>query len=127
MKTINEKTNCKASLHHLEDKDDFKRAISECDIYCDATGVGMKPLEDMTLVEDPSWFHEDMTVFDTVYAPRTTKLMKVAQKAGVKHVLNGIGMMIEQGAAAFKLWTGEDMPTDYIRQVIFENDAKDNN
>lgn len=126
VKTINEKTNCKASLHHLEDKDDFKRAISECDIYCDATGVGMKPLEDMTLVEDPSWFHEDMTVFDTVYAPRTTKLMKVAQKAGVKHVLNGIGMMIEQGVAAFKLWTGKDMPTDYIREVIFENDAKDN-
>lgn len=52
--------------------------------------------------------------------------MKVAQKAGVKHVLNGIGMMIEQGVAAFKLWTGKDMPTDYIREVIFENDAKDN-
>lgn len=58
----------------------------------------MKPLEDKTLVSDPSWFHKDMVVFDTVYAPRTTKLMKVAQKAGVEHVFDGIGMMIEQGA-----------------------------
>lgn len=122
VKTINEKTNCHASLHHLEDKIDFKRAIAECDIYTDATGVGMKPLENVSLVEDPSWFHKDMVVFDTVYAPRTTKLMKIAREAGVKHVMNGIGMMIGQGAAAFKLWTGKDMPTDYIKELILNQD-----
>ncbi len=82
----------------------------------------MKPLEDMTLVEDPSWFHKDMIVFDTVYAPRETKLMKVAKEAGVDHVLNGLGMMLEQGAEAFKLWTGEDMPVDYIRELLFSED-----
>lgn len=98
--------------------------IDISDIYCDATGVGMKPLEDKTLVSDPSWFHKDMVVFDTVYAPRTTKLMKVAQKTGVKHFFDGIGMMIEQGAAAFKLWTGKDMPTDYIREIMFSDENK---
>lgn len=60
-----------------------------------------------------------MVVYDTVYAPRTTKLMEVAEKAGVEHVYNGLGMMIYQGAAAFKLWTGEDIPVDYISDVIF--------
>ena len=50
----------------------------------------MKPLEDMTLVEDPTWFHQDMIVYDTVYAPRETKLMQVAKQAGVDHVFNGI-------------------------------------
>lgn len=50
---INEKTDCKATLHRLEDQEDFKQAIADCDIYCDATGVGMKPLEDMSLVNDP--------------------------------------------------------------------------
>lgn len=124
VKTINANTDCKATLHHLENKDEFKQSIAESDIYCDATGVGMKPLDNMTLVEDPSWFHKDMVVFDTVYAPRTTKLMKVARKAGVKHVFDGIPMMIEQGAAAFKLWTGKDMPTDYIRDLIFNEDKE---
>ena len=104
------------------EKEDFKKEIASSYIYCDATGVGMKPLEDMTLVEDPSWFHKDMIVFDTVYAPRETKLMKVAKEAGVDHVLNGLGMMLEQGAEAFKLWTGEDMPVDYIRELLFSED-----
>lgn len=119
---INRETDYKATLHHLEDKEDFKKEIASSYIYCDATGVGMKPLENMTLVEDPSWFHKDMIVFDTVYAPRETKLMKVAKEAGVDHVLNGLGMMLEQGAEAFKLWTGEDMPVDYIRELLFSED-----
>ena len=116
---INKQTNAHASFHYLEDKEDFKNSIANCDIYCDATGVGMKPLENKTLVSDPNWFHKDMIVFDTVYAPRETKLMQVAKKAGVKHVFNGLGMMLEQGAAAFKLWTGKDMPVDYIRNLLF--------
>ena len=121
VKTIQEKTDCQVSLTELTDQEAFKQSIAESDIYCDATSVGMKPLEDKTLVSDPSWFHEDMVVFDTVYAPRTTKLMKVAQKAGVKHVFDGIGMMIDQGAASFKLWTGKEMPTDYIREIMFSD------
>lgn len=119
---INKETDCKASLHRLEDSEDFKQCLAECDIYCDATCAGMKPLKDVSLVNDPSWFHEDMIVYDTVYAPRETKLMKIAKSAGVKHVHNGLGMMLEQGAEAFKLWTGKEMPVDYIRDLIFNED-----
>lgn len=119
---INEKTDCIATLHSIEDKNDFKNEIADSYIYCDSTGVGMKPLEDMTLVDDPSWFRPDMVVFDTVYAPRTTKLMKVAQNAGVKHVFNGLGMMLEQGAEAFKLWTGKEMPVEYIHELLFSDE-----
>lgn len=116
---VNEKTDCHATLHRLEDQEDFKSEIDSAFIYCDATSVGMNPLQDQTLVTDPSWFRKDLVVYDTVYAPRTTKLMEVAEEAGVEHVYNGLGMMIYQGAAAFKLWTGEDMPVDYISEVIF--------
>ncbi|KRK98829.1 shikimate 5-dehydrogenase [Secundilactobacillus odoratitofui DSM 19909 = JCM 15043] len=119
---INEKTSCHATLHHLEDQADFKAQLADSFIYCDSTSAGMKPQEDVTLVTDPSWFRKDLIVYDTVYAPRTTELMKVAQRGGVTHVFNGLGMMLEQGAAAFKLWTGEDMPVDYIREVLFEAD-----
>ncbi|MDN2454409.1 shikimate dehydrogenase [Lactobacillus sp. UCMA15818] len=121
---INEKTTCKATLHSLENKDDFKAEIASSAIYCDSTGVGMKPLEDMTLVEDPTWFHKDMIVYDTVYSPRTTKLMEVAKEAGVNHVFNGLGMMLEQGAEAFKLWTNEEMPIDYIKSLLFDDVKK---
>lgn len=119
---ITERTNSTASVHHLEDKDDFKEALASCDIYCDATNVGMGKLKDKTLVSDPSWFHKDMVVLDTVYSPRETKLMQVAQEAGVNHVFNGLEMMLEQGAAAFKLWTDEEMPVDYIRNLLFSED-----
>ena len=122
VKIINEKTGAHATLHHLEDQADLKKELASCDIYVDATGVGMKPLEDMTLVEDPTWFHQDMIVYDTVYAPRETKLMQVAKRAGVNHVFNGLGMMLEQGAAAFKLWTGQDMPVEYIRNLLFKEE-----
>jgi len=122
VKLINEQTDCHATLHSLEDRDDFKSEIQSSYIYTDSTGVGMKPLEDQTLIDDPSWLRPDLIVFDTVYAPRTTKLMKVAQDAGVEHVYNGLGMMLEQGAAAFKLWTGEDMPVDYIHEILFGDD-----
>lgn len=115
---INEVTDCKVTLNPMEDKDAFKKSIAESDIYCDATGVGMPPLDDMSLVEDPSCLHEDMIVSDTVYEPRTTKLMRIAQEAGVKHIYNGLGMVVGQGAASFKLWTGKEMPVEYITDII---------
>ncbi|WP_220751115.1 shikimate dehydrogenase [Apilactobacillus xinyiensis] len=122
---INQKTASQAKVFDLSDTDAFKTALQTCDIYCDATGVGMGKLADMSLVEDPSWFKPDMVVFDTVYAPRTTKLMQVAQQAGVKFVYNGLGMMVEQGAAAFKLWTGQDMPIEFVKQQLLAKDAQD--
>ncbi|GAO99530.1 shikimate dehydrogenase [Fructobacillus ficulneus] len=119
---INEQTDCQASLHDLADQDDLKESLAWADIFCDATGAGMKPLEDLSLVTDPTWLKPDLVVYDTVYAPRQTKLMKIAKDAGVQNVYNGLGMMIEQGAASFKLWTGQDMPIELVQAAI---EAKD--
>lgn len=111
VRVINDQTDCHATFTPLEDQDSFRQAIAEADVYADATGLGMGKLVDRTLVADPAWFHPEMTVFDTVYAPATTKLMTVAQQAHVAHVINGQSMLLNQGAAAFKLWTGVPMPT----------------
>lgn len=119
---INDQTDCHATFYPLEDRDQFKHAIAASNLYTDATGLGMGKLIDQTLVDDPTWFHPDMTVFDTVYAPAETKLMRVAQQAGVAHVLNGQGMLLNQGVAAFKLWTGHDMPVAAVRHEIFKED-----
>ena len=119
MKIINEQTNAHARFVPLADQAQFKAELADATIYCDATGVGMKPLADQSLITDPSWLREDLIVYDTVYAPRTTKLMTIAQAAGVRHVFNGLGMMLYQGAEAFQLWTGQAMPVQAIADLLF--------
>ena len=80
--TINKNTDCKATMNDLADKDLLKKLMQEADIFCDATGVGMHPLEDLSNIPDPSFFRKDLIVTDTVYAPRETVMMKQAKKAG---------------------------------------------
>ena len=119
VKIINEQTNAHARFVPLADQAQFKAELADATIYCDATGVGMKPLADQSLITDPSWLREDLIVYDTVYAPRTTKLMTIAQAAGVRHVFDGLGMMLYQGAEAFQLWTGQAMPVQAIADLLF--------
>lgn len=116
---INDRTNTKASVCDLEDQEAFKKSIAESSIYIDATGVGMKPLEDQSLINDPEVIRPDLVVFDVVYSPAETKLLKFAKEHGAKKAINGLGMMLYQGAEAFKLFTGEEMPVDYIRDLLF--------
>lgn len=54
---------------------------------------------------------------DVVYSPRETALLKMAKEVGCK-TLNGLGMMLFQGAAAFELWTGKEMPIEYMKEKL---------
>ena len=92
-------------------------AIEECDILVNATKVGMKPLDEQTLA-DPSWFRKELVVADTVYNPRETRMIKEAKAAGCTAV-GGIGMLLWQGVAAFKLFTGKDMPAQEVLEKFF--------
>lgn len=118
VKKVNEQTNCKATLYMLEDQDKLRAEIASSDILINATCVGMKPLEGQSLITDPTMLHPGLIVHDCVYSPRETKLLSIAKDAGCI-TMNGLGMMLYQGAAAFKLWTGKDMPTDYIKDILF--------
>ena len=108
---------CKISILALEEEAALKAAIGECDILVNATKVGMKPLDEQTLV-DPSWFRKDLIVADTVYNPRETRMIKEAKEAGCTAV-GGIGMLLWQGVAAFKLFTGKDMPAQEVLEKFF--------
>ncbi|MGL5315968.1 MAG: shikimate dehydrogenase [Peptostreptococcaceae bacterium] len=118
VRDINEKTNCKATLYDLADLDKLKEEIASSYILTNATGVGMKPLEGKTYIPDASFLREDLIVSDIVYSPRETALLKMAREVGCKKALNGLGMMLFQGAAAFKLWTGQDMPIEYMKEKL---------
>ena len=117
VKDINEKTNCKATLYDLDDLDKLKEEIASSYIFTNATGMGMKPLEGQTYIPDKSFLREDLIVTDVVYAPTETALLKMAKEVGCK-TLNGFPMMLFQGAAAFKLWTNQDMPIEHVKEVM---------
>ena len=119
---INDHTQATAVVYDLADEESFKKAVQTSDIYVDATGVGMKPLENLSLINDPEYIHEDLVVFDVVYSPRETKLLKFAKEHGAKKTINGLGMMLHQGAESFKQFTGEEMPVDHVRELLFKEE-----
>ena len=109
---------CRASITLLEDKDALARAVADCDILVNATRVGMKPLDGETLI-DPALFRPELVVADTVYNPRETRMIQEAKAAGCRAAIGGIGMLLWQGVAAFKLFTGKDMPAQEVLEKFF--------
>ena len=114
---IANKTNSQIELFSLEDKNILKRKIEESDLLINATSVGMK--ENISLIEDKNFFRKDLTVCDIIYNPAKTKLLQIAEKEGCK-IINGIGMLLYQGALSFELWTNKKMPVDYIKEIMFD-------
>lgn len=114
---INTKTNCKASVYDLADLDTLRREIEDSYLFANATGVGMKPLEGRAVIPDKSFLRPDLIVTDTIYAPAETELLRMAKEAGCKN-MNGFGLMLFQGAAAFQLWTGKEMPVEHMKEVL---------
>lgn len=109
---------CKVHLYDLADKERFYAEIADSDIFTNATRVGMKPMDDKSLIEDMSAFRKDLVVSDVVYNPRTTKLLADAQAAGCK-TIPGVGMLLWQGAEAFHLFTGQEMPAQEVMEKFF--------
>lgn len=114
---IRSNTDCVVNLYDLDDKDKLKEEIADSYLFVQATGVGMKPLEGQSVIPDTSFLRPDLIVTDTVYAPRQTKLLEQAEEAGCK-CMNGLGMMLFQGDAAFHLWTGKHMPLEQMKKVL---------
>ncbi len=114
---INERTNCKVALYDLADLDKLKAEIEDSYLFANATGMGMKPLEGQTYIPDKSFFRPDLIVTDVVYSPRETAMLKMAKEVGCK-TMNGMGMMLFQGAAAFEMWTGKEMPIEHMKKVL---------
>ena len=109
---------CKVELYDLADKERFYHEIRESDIFTNGTRVGMKPGDGETLIEDRSIFHKGLAVTDGVYNPRETRLIVEAKEAGCRTV-PGIGMLLWQGAEAFKLFTGKEMPAGEVMERYF--------
>lgn len=89
-----------------------------CDILSNATRVGMVPYENVSNITDLSWFRRDLVVTDVVYSPAETRILREARAAGCR-TCDGLGMLLCQGAEAFRLYSGLEMPIEEIRALLY--------
>ncbi|MCF8055483.1 MAG: shikimate dehydrogenase [Desulfocapsa sp.] len=87
-------------------------------ILINATSVGMQPDFEKTPVPR-AILSRFQVVMDIVYAPLKTRLLQEAETAGCK-IINGLEMLLYQGAAQFELWTGETAPVNVMRKALAE-------
>lgn len=93
------------------------RIPADTDILINATPVGFTPNQDQMPDIDYDTICEGMIVSDVVFDPAETKFLKEAAKRGAK-TFTGIGMLVQQGALNFTLWTGEDAPVDVMYEAL---------
>lgn len=96
--------------------DAARRALRDANVVVNATSVGMAHGPDADSIPlPPDALHEGLVVVDLVANPLETPLLRAAAAAGAR-TLGGLTMLVEQGAAAFELWTGLRAP----REIMFE-------
>lgn len=117
---ISADTGCSAVVCDLGDQRMLAEAIASSDILINGSSVGMSPAENASLIEDPTLFRPELFVADVIYQPRQTRFLKLAKEAGCQ-TMNGMYMLLYQGAEAFRIWTGKAMPTERIRQMYFSD------
>lgn len=106
------------NVYDLDDTAKMTEEIQSSDIFANATIVGMKPLDNESVVKDLSAFYDGLVVADAVYHPQETLLLRQAKEAGCVCV-PGKGMLLWQGVAAFKLFTGKDMPVQEVKEKFY--------
>ena len=94
--------------------DSLDAAISECEIIVNATPLGMFPKAGECPLTDEAPLSTHHVVFDLVYNPLETRLIRMAKEAGSSTIV-GIHMLVRQGALSFKLFTGQEPSLDVMR------------
>ncbi len=95
-------------------RENLTRALGKADILVNATSVGMSPDIDETPVPS-DLLKPGLIVYDIVYNPIKTKLLKEAEAAGAK-TIGGVDMLVWQGAIAFEKWTGQKAPVELMKK-----------
>jgi shikimate dehydrogenase len=113
--TINKKLGVKAG-HVALKKNILVGEIRRSNILINATSTGMYPDVDRTLVT-ADMMHRGLMVNDIVYEPLQTRLLREAKKAGAR-TIDGLGMLVHQGAMAFEIWTGKRAPVKVMEATV---------
>ena len=115
LEKIQNATGFRVDLFALEDVQDLQDSITKADLLVNATSVGMdgfsQPIPTSIVLP------EKLLVADVIYQPFETPFLKWARNQGNQSI-NGLGMLFYQAAEAFELWTGKEMPTDQIWELL---------
>lgn len=111
-------TDCKIKICDFCDAELLKQELADSAILTNGTSVGMAPHEDTCPVPEDLVFPDGLIVSDIIYNPRETRLLSMAKHQG-NPFFNGSYMLLYQGAEAFRLWTGKEMPVEQIKREFF--------
>jgi len=115
LEKLRNETGFKVDLFALEDVSELQARITDSELLVNATSVGMdgtsQPIPTSIVLP------EKLLVADVIYQPFETPFLKWARSQG-NHAVNGLGMLLYQAAEAFQLWTGKQMPTDQIWELL---------
>ncbi len=98
------------------DEDKIQQELKEIDLVVNCTSIGLKPEDSPVLGEKV--FHSKLLVYDTIYRPEKTKFLECAEKTGARGV-NGLSMLLHEGALAFSLWNHCDAPIEAMREALW--------
>jgi shikimate dehydrogenase len=104
---------CKTAYADSPEKLDIKNS----DLLINATPIGMRESDPCLIKEEQ--MHKGLFVYDLIYNPAETKLLKIAREKGLK-TSNGLGMLLYQGARSFEIWTGMSAPVEIMRRNLRE-------
>lgn len=112
-----DKTGVTIEVLPIEEQDLIQEKADASDLLVNATSVGMDGQS--MVVSEEMQFHTNLLVADVIYQPFETPFLALAKSQG-RQTINGLGMLLFQAAAAFELWTGQEMPTDKIWAALEE-------
>jgi shikimate dehydrogenase len=93
----------------------LKEALESSDLIINATSIGLKTTDPAPF---PSrWIEPYHLVYDTIYNPARTRLLREAQSQGAK-IANGLSLLLHQGALSLEYWLGREAPLDLMRQGV---------
>ena len=118
LRDLKEKTPASVGGCNMDD-DSLRKGVGESDIIIHCTPIGMHPKIEDTLVPK-ELLRPDQAVFDIVYTPRETRLLRDARSVGCK-TIPGLEMFVNQAVVQFELWTGKTAPVAVMKSIVEEN------
>ncbi len=107
------------TVNRTTQKEKVLAEIKNSDILINATPIGMHPRAEESLIPK-EYLHKNLTVFDVVYNPKETKLLKDARSAGCTTIY-GYKMLLYQAVSQFQLFTGEIAPVSIMEKELLKN------
>jgi shikimate dehydrogenase len=94
---------------------DLQEALAASDLIVNTTSVGLKPTDPTPFPS--SWIEPHHLVYDTIYNPERTKLLREAEMQGAR-TANGLSLLIHQGALSLEYWLGREAPVETMRAGV---------